>query len=245
MARVPKDPKEILPEMIDDYKKIFGNDLVSVILYGSAASGAYLSGKSDINVMVVLSESRIDDLDQAFGIIAKWKKRNVAVPLFLTEDYIRTSLDVFPIEYLNLQNNYHLAYGKDILAGLTFAPEFLRLQCEREIKGKLLLLREAFLETGGKGRELKRLVQHSLEAVVAIFNGLLYLRRIALPRQKRDVVKAVCGSFDMDSSLFERLLDIKEEKIKASGTENRELAKHYLQEMRKLSRLVDSLDKEI
>ena len=36
MARIPKDPKEIFPEIIADYKNLFGDDLVSIILYGSA-----------------------------------------------------------------------------------------------------------------------------------------------------------------------------------------------------------------
>ncbi len=241
MARIPKDPREVLPDIINDYKKVFGNDLVSVILYGSAASGEYIPGKSDINLMVVVSESSIDDLDQALGVVTKWKKRKVSTPLLLTEDYVRTSLDVFPIEYLNLQKNYELLYGKDILGGLTFASGFLRLQCEREIKAKLLLLREAFLETGGKGRNLQRLVAESLQAFVAIFNGLLYLKKIELPRHKRDVIKKVCETFDMDSPLFERLLDIKEQKVKASGIESRELSKNYLKEIRKLWKFVDSL----
>ena len=49
MAKIPKDPKDIFNELTKDYQDIYGRDLVSIILYGSAASGNYIPKKSDIN----------------------------------------------------------------------------------------------------------------------------------------------------------------------------------------------------
>ena len=241
MSKIPKDPGEIFPGIVDDYKGLFGEDLVSVILYGSAASGDYIHGKSDINFMIVLSEKGIDSLDRTFEVIAKWRKRNVATPLFLTEAYVMTSGDVFPIEYLNFQNTYELVYGKDILKDLSFDREFLRMQCEKEVKGKLLLLREAFLESQGKARCLQQLIAQSVGAFVAIFNGLLHLKGKELPHQKREVIKQVCHAFDMDSALFEKLLDVKEKRVKLSGPEITSLFKVYLKEVQKLWKIVDML----
>ncbi|NVM57311.1 MAG: hypothetical protein HWN51_04240 [Desulfobacterales bacterium] len=244
MPKVPKDPEEIFSGIIDDYKQLFGNDLISIILYGSAASADYIPGKSDVNFMIVLSEKGIDSLDQTFDVIAKWKKRNVATPLFLTDEYVRTSLDAFPIEYLNFQNSHKVVYGKDILKDLTFDRHFLRLQCEREIKGKLLLLREAFLETRGKGKYLQQLVAQSIHAVIAIFNALLHLKGKELPSQKREVIRLACQAFDMDGALFEKLLDVKEKKIKPTGTELTRVFQAYLKEVKRLWQIVDTLDKE-
>jgi predicted nucleotidyltransferase len=243
MSKIPKEPEEIFPGIINDYKQLFGDDLISIMLYGSAASGDYIPGKSDINFLIMLSEKGIDSLDRTFDLIAKWKKRNVATPLFVTEAYVRTSLDVFPIEYLNFQNSYKLVYGKDILKDLSFDREFLRMQCEREVKGKLLLLREAFLESQGKGKHLRQLIAHSLGAFVAIFKALLHLKGEEIPRHKRKVIKQVCQVFDMDGALFERLLDIKEKRGKLSDPEISELFKRYLKEVQKLWKIVDTLEK--
>jgi predicted nucleotidyltransferase len=244
MPKVPKDPREIFSSIIDDYKGLFGEELVSILLYGSAASGDYMAGRSDINFMMVLSERGIDLIDEAFDLIAKWKKRNVATPLFLTEAYVETSVDVFPIEYLNFQNNYLLVYGKDILKDLSFDREFLRLQCEREVKGKLLLLREAFLETQGKRKSLQDVMAGSLGAMVAIFAALLHLKGKELPRHRREVINQVCQAFLMDRDLFEKLLDIKEKRSKPRGREMNSLFKAYLKEIQKLWKIVDTLGKE-
>ena len=241
MAKNIKEPKDIFQDIITDYKDVFGDDLISIILYGSATGKDYRPGKSDINFMIVLSEEGIEHLDRAFGVVKKWRKRGVAIPLFLTEGYVNTSLDVFPIEYLNFQRDYVLVFGKNILKELTFNPEFVRLQCEREIKGKLLILREAFLETSGKGRALKEVIGQSVSAFIAIFEALLYLKGKDLPKERREIVKNTCETFDMDAGVFDKLLDIKTEKIKLNDTEIMKAFKDYLKEVRKLAMLIDAL----
>lgn len=241
MAKVPKDPKEIFQEIVDDYKGIYGDDLVSIILYGSAVGKDYLPGKSDINFMIVLSEEGIDDLDRAFKSIRKWHRRKVATPLFLTKFYVESSTDVFPIEYLGFQHRHTLVYGEDILKDLTFKKELLRIQCEREIKGKLLLLRESFIESGGRGGILKDLIKDSMKAFLALFDALLYLKGMDIPEEKRQKIGAACEIFEMNMELFNRLLDIGEQKIKVKDSELPGMFKEYLREIRGLSRIVDEL----
>jgi hypothetical protein len=241
MARAPQDPREIFPGIIEDYKGLYGDDLISIILYGSATGGAYRPGKSDINFMIVLSETGIEDLDRAFDVVSKWRKRKVAVPLFLTEVYIGTSLDVFPIEYLNFQRNYVPVHGKDVLKGLSFEREHLRLQCEREIKGKLLLLREAYLETSGKAKALKEVISNSLPAFMAIFEALLFLREKEPAADRRELIRSMGTLFDIDAGIFEGLLDLREERVKPGDEGVRDLFRDYLKEVRKLSKSVDTM----
>jgi predicted nucleotidyltransferase len=242
MAKAPQDPKEIFQEIISDYKGLFGDDLVSIILYGSAAGQDYHPGKSDVNFMIVLKEPGIERLDRALDTVKKWRKRKVATPLFLTENYLETSLDVFPIEYLNFQRHHVLVHGRGILADLPLKPQFIRLQCEREIKGKLLLLRHAFLETDGKGKAIKDVISQSLGAFAAISGALLYLKELEIPRGRRNKILAMAGAFKLDSSIFEKLLDIREEKEKPGRDEMKRLFQAYLGEIRKLAKLVDELN---
>lgn len=241
MAKAPDNPKVIFEEIIEDYKKVFGDDLKSIILYGSAAGGSYIPGKSDINFMILLSEKGIEQLDLAFQTVNKWRKMKVAVPLFLTPQYVETSLDVYPIEYLNFQRHHLLVYGIDLLKDLTFNHDFLRLQCEREIKGKLLLLRRAFLDTSGKKKALTEVINQSVTAFIAIFEALLFLQGKDVPAGKREIIRSTCELFDLDFELFEKLLFTKEQRIKPDETSLNTLFKAYLSEVRKLSKLVDAL----
>ncbi len=241
MGKIPKDPKEIFQDIIEDYKGLFGDDLLSIILYGSATGRDYRPGESDINFMIVLSEDGIESIDRAFKTLTKWRKRKVAIPLFLTHHYIETSTDVFPIEYLNFQNNHILVYGDDFLEDLSFEKELLRLQCEREIKGKLLLLRKSFLESLGRGRILKEVISQSIQAFLSLFEALLFLKDVKVPMGKRSIMETACETFGMDKTLLISLLDIKERKIKPKDSELLEIFKKYLKEIRGLANIVDEL----
>ncbi len=244
MGKSPNAPGEIFQEFTDDYKAALGEDLVSIVLYGSGADADYQPGKSDLNFMVTVSEQGIEALDRAFGAVKKWRKRRVAVPLFLTEEYLETSLDVYPIEYLGFRDRYVLVYGRDVLKDLVFDKKSLRLQCEREIKGKLLLLRHAFLDSEGKGRALREVAGRSLTALMAIFNGLLYLKSETVPAGKREKARAVCKVFELDYAVFEKLFDVNEKKMKLPPLEMKELFKAYLKAVRSLARRVDRMEND-
>jgi len=241
MTKAINDPREIFEEIVQDYKSLFGQELESIILYGSAAGSEYVAGKSDINFMIVLSEQGIDHLDRAFKTVEKWKKRKVATPLFLTRFYVETSTDTFPIEYLNFKHNHITVYGDDILKTLSFDTKHVRLQCEREIKGKLTLLRQAYIESAGKGKNLRQVITQSIRAFIAIFRALLFLKGEEPPSEMRKIVQNACQALSLDSSLFEKLLDIKQDKIKPTDEEIKIIYGNYLKEVRKLSKLVDSI----
>lgn len=243
MAKI-SDPREIFPDIISDYKNIYGEELISIILYGSAAGGDYNPGKSDLNLLIILSEKAIDNLDSAMETVARWKKKNVTVPLFMTRAYIDSSLDSYPLEFLNMRRTYILVYGDDVLKDMSFEPNHVRLQCERDIKGKLLLLREGFLQTEGNKKRMRELISASITAFISIFSGILHLSGVVIPERRRDIVKAVAEVIPIDEEIFTRCIDIKEGKEDDSLVEIKETFKGYLMEVRKLWEHVDKMDTE-
>jgi len=241
MAKIPKDPKEIFNEIIKDYQDIYGNDLVSIILYGSAASGNYTPKKSDINFLIILTEEGINQLKKAFKKVEKWYKRKVSTPLFLTKSYISSSLDSFPIEFLNMQKSYQLVFGEDVLKELTFNKNHLRLQCEKELKGKLLQLRQVYLESRGKTKNLRFIIENSLTAFISIFQALLYLKDKDVPAERRKIISLISQEMDVDEQIFLNLLKVKEGTVKLSAEALSTLFEDYIKEVRKLSYAVDQL----
>jgi hypothetical protein len=212
-----------------------------LIVYGSAATGSYVKGKSDINLLVVLTEAGINRLDAAFDTVKYWKKRKIATPLMMTKPFIETSLDSYPIEFLNMKNSHILVYGENILGNLAFQAADLRLQIEREIKGKIILLRQGYLETEGSARQLRQLIRNSFTAFVSIFNALLYLKKEKVPQTRRETIKEICNLFALDIKVFESCSDIKEGKDKFASQEIIDIFKKYLQEVEKIGIIVDEL----
>ena len=212
MSKIPKTPQEVFPEIVEDLKGIYGEALQSVILYGSGARGEYVAGKSDINFLVVLAENDAGDLEKILPMIPKWKKRAVATPLFMTRAFIGSSVDVYPVEFLNMKRHYQVVHGEDVLRDLVFEKRALRLQCERELKGKLMLLRTGFLETAGKAESLQRLMAASITAFLSVFGALLTLKDREVPHGRREIVAAVAGMYGIDTAPFLRCIDLREGK---------------------------------
>jgi hypothetical protein len=241
MTRIPDQPQDIFVPLTQDYLKIFDKELVSLILYGSAAGGHYIKGRSDINLLAVITPAGMEKLADVLDTVSAWKKRHVAVPLVMTRDFILSSLDSYPIEFLNMKNNHITIYGENILESLTFKPEDLRLQIERELRGKLILLRQGYLEAQGKARPLKRLIANSFTAFISIFNALLYLKQGKSPQGRRDTIKEVSSIFTIDATVFNLCADIKEGVDRLSGAEAVNVFNKYMQEVDKLCNIVDCL----
>ncbi|UCG66436.1 MAG: nucleotidyltransferase domain-containing protein [Deltaproteobacteria bacterium] len=242
MGKIPNSPEEIFDELKQDYTALFGDDLVAIILYGSGARGEYVPKKSDINLLIVLSENGIERLGDATDAAAKWRKRNVRTPLVMTKGYIKSSLDAFPLEFFNIKSAYQVVYGEDVLKDVVIRKEDLRLQCERELKAKLLLLRESFLEANNKKHLLRELVAQSLSAFISIFKALLYLKGDEVPEKNVAVLSATVQSFGLDVNLFQNLWRIKRGEKKPGKDELEEIVQKYISEIRGLSTQVDQMD---
>ena len=242
MGKIPNRPEDIFDELKQDYVALFGDDLVAIILYGSGARGEYVPKKSDINLLIVLSDKGIERLGDATDAVAKWRKRNVRVPLVMTRGYIQSSLDAFPLEFFNIKSAYQVIHGEDILKDVVIQKEDLRLQCERELKAKLLLLRESFLEANNKSHLLRELVAQSLSAFISIFKALLYLKGDEVPEKNEAVLSATVQSFGLDREIFQTLWYIKRGEKKSDRGALKEIVQKYISEIRGLSTQVDQMD---
>ncbi len=240
MSNVPKSPEEILDTFRADAEATFKDTLVSIALYGSAAKGEYVPKKSDINFLIVLTEEGIQNLSSAFGLIKKWQKRRVATPLFVTKHYIESSLDSFPIEFLNMKNAYRILMGEDILNELEIPKKFVRLECEGQIKGKLLHLRREFLATRGKGKAIRELLSVTVPTFTSLFTAMLYLKDLDPPSHRDDVMRLAATEFGLDQIVFDRVLAVRHGE-KLSEDELIQLTEQYINVIRECAMIVDKL----
>jgi hypothetical protein len=241
MNRAPKKPADIFPEITEDYRKVFGEDLISLILYGSGASGEYIPGKSDLNFLVVLSEGGIGNLEKAIDFVKRWRKRGVTIPLCMTKEDVTSSIDAYPVEFFTMQLDHITVYGEDVLVGLAFEPGSLRLQVERELKSKILHLRTGLLDTGGKSGPVRELIKVSFTAFMSLFKALLHLKGLAVPRGRREVIRLVAETYSIEAEIFLKCADIKEGIDRVPASEILGVCKAYLKEAARLSKIVDGM----
>ncbi len=241
MKRKGRSLDDIVGDVVSDSVKIYGDRLVSVTLYGSAARGEYRPGRSDINILIVLDAKGILDLEDAFDAVRRWRRDGVDIPLFLTERYIAGALDAYPIEFLDMKVAHSTVHGSDPLENLVIDRDAVRLQAERNARGWLLRLRRGYLESGGNSHSLHALARESLPAFHALFRGLLWLDRGESGGSPMETMRRVCDRFDLKYALFEDLEEIRLGGKRRAG-DMLALFDSYLEEVRKLVLILDDFD---
>lgn len=218
MKKAPQRPEDIFEPFGDDLKEALGPDLMGVSLYGAAAAGRYTSGKSELNFMVLVTDGAQRVESRLMACMKKWHKTGLAPPLVVTPHYVQTSRDVFPLEFMVMAAGHKPVMGIDPLEGVTVEPEHLRLQLEREFKGKLANLRVRTLDSLGDKALLLDLVHESLPAFTALFQGYLQLTQGGFPHDPEQVIAKVSQS-GRQVGAFKDLLDVRDKLKKPDGEE--------------------------
>ncbi len=98
-------------DLIDDLKASHGANLVSVVLYGSAAAGDFVANASDYNLLVALEQIEPKDLRAAQAPMREWRKMGHPLPVYFTTGELQNAADVFPIEFHQMEKARVVLYG--------------------------------------------------------------------------------------------------------------------------------------
>ena len=233
------DLEETLRSFTEDIRGLYGDTLLAVVLYGSAASGEYVRGKSNINSLILLKEVTPQELKKCAKHLQKWRKNGIVTPLFVDPAYVNSSIDVFPIEFLDMKQRYRLLYGQDFLRDLELNFTHLRFQCEQELKGKMLRLRQLYIEGTQSSQDLTRLLVKSLSSFIVLFRALLHLRRLPAPQSSDEVLTGLTQA-GLRAEAMKKVYDLKRSNAKTSPIELESLFADYLKE---IQAAIESVDK--
>lgn len=188
--------------------------LESIAITGSCITGDYIHGKSDINSVLVLKEITPHVLDMLASMGKRYGKKRIRAPLIMTREYIRGSLDVFPIEFMDIKIIHSTIYGDEMFSHLEIDKSMLRLQCERDLKAKLINLRQGYISCAGKTSALTMLLIDAFPGFFPLFRSMLSLVQInklpSLP--KADVLSDIESTFDTHLDVLKEIQSIRGKK---------------------------------
>jgi len=233
--------EQVLARFVRDVQDLYGGDLVAVFLYGSATTGEHVAGRSDINVGVVLSHLTPVLLRKASGQLREWARQGFATPAFFDPQYLRDALDVFPIEFLDMQIHHRTLWGPDLLAGLRIGAEPLRRQCEFELRGTLLKLRQAYVESSRSPRDLEAVLVSATNGLMVLARTLLRLAHAEEGGSTEAVLDRVETQFGVGAANLRKAWRLKRGEIRVAGSELDLLYQAVLEEFQRIVQVVDAL----
>jgi hypothetical protein len=217
--------------------------LHSVYIVGSALTRDYDPKISDINSIIVLHEMDLKFLQWLAPLGAKYGKKRIAAPLFMTPTYIETSRDVFPIEFLNIKLLHHSVFGEDIFKDLHIDKSDLRHQCERELKVKLIGLRQGYISAAGDQKILARGFADSFAGYMPLFKAIIVLLGKEPPQHNREILSLLADLTGIRTDAFKQVIALKNRKTKPSIQKLNIVFEDYYKVIEQLGEIINALEK--
>jgi hypothetical protein len=161
--------------------------------------------------------------------------------VFFDPQFLRDALDVFPIEFLDMQTHHRTLWGPDLLAGLRIGAEPLRRQCELELRGKLLKLRQAYVESSRSPKDLEAVLVSAASGLVVLARTFLRLAHAEEGGTTGAVLDRVETQFGVSAANLRKAWRLKQGEIRVTGSELDVLYQAVLEEFQRLVQVVDAL----
>ncbi len=238
---LPDDTQKLLQTYVKEVKGVFGEQLEGMLLYGSAVRGEFLPGRSNLNILLLVSSYDSAVLKQYSALHRQWSKEQIVVPLFLTEEELRTSAAAFPLEFLEIQEQHRVLGGRDPFIGFHVKPDRLRETVVQGVTSNLLRLRQRYVEGGGSEDATTILLPLSITSTLPLLRGVQRLLGRPVLSHSDAVIKDVADQLKLD---LQGLLDawlLKRGQISPGPREIPRLFDRYLQAATLLTRAVEQL----
>ena len=216
-------------------------NLHSFHIVGSALTPDFDEKASDINSVVVLKEMDLSFIEFLALRGKTHKKRGIGPPLTMTPSYIQNSLDVFPIELLDFKLIHKTVFGEDLFSGLEIERHNLRLQCEREIKTKLIWLRQGYISSLGDKGLLKERLAGSITGYIPLFRAVISLLGKEPPVKRHAVILTLQEITGIETEIFEKMLLLRRKQISLSKDELTSSFKRYYRATERTAKIIDEI----
>lgn len=234
--------KTIKPEQFTEQLKTgCGDNLQSVILYGSAATGDFSAKGSDYNLLVVLNDLHPSVLKGLAKPVSAWERAGNPPPLLFTRKRLAEAADVFPIELLDMRDAHKVLFGDDVIAEIEIGTDNLRLQVERELRSALIQLRRSYLTVSGSSRRLAALLTGSLSGVLVVFRAALRLYGPNVPAEKFQALEKLNEHVPVAVDCFLQISGLKTGTRKVKTVDAGQLFEEYMKSIEAVTDAVDQL----
>ena len=238
---LPDETQKLLQTYVKEVKEAFGDQLEGLLLYGSAVRGEFLRGRSNLNILLLVSSYDSTVLKQYCALHRRWSKEQIVVPLFLTEEELRMSAAVFPLEFLEIQEYHRVLDGRDPFIGFHVKTDRLREAVVQGLTSHIVRLRQRYVEGGGSDEATAILLPLSITSTIPLLRGVRRLLGRPPLSHSDAVISDVGEQLNLD---LQGLLDawlLKRGQISPGPREVPRLFDRYLQATILVTRAVEQL----
>jgi predicted nucleotidyltransferase len=155
--KLPPEVSNGLREFVESAQLALGPDLVSLVLFGSAAEGR-LRATSDVNVVLVLSRfdpARIDTLREPLRLAHATIRLSA---MLILESEVASAVEAFAVKFADIRERHKVLAGSDPFAALTPSRGAMLVRLKQILLNFVLRTRERYVLTSLREEQLAPLV---------------------------------------------------------------------------------------
>lgn len=202
--------EKLLSELVKRLTSGEGENLRSVVLYGSAASGEFLPGHSDLNILCLLRKIDAKNLAALRPAFQWWAKKGHPAPLLFTLEELERAADIYAIELLEIKANRRVLYGEDAFESLQVPLDLHRMQVERELRHNLIRLREGYVLVANDRKNTLALMLRSASTFALLFRHSLIALGEKASLTKHEAVTRLAALLGFDATSFQALFEVRQ-----------------------------------
>ena len=202
------NPEAELTELVPRLREAAGKNLVSAIVYGSAASKDFRREYSDVNVLVVANKLPLEALQALSPVMRWWVERGHPALVLFTREEIERSADVFSIELYDMKHRHRVLDGEDVFASLQIPMALHRVQLEHELRTNLLRLRQSYIADPSDDSVMHLMLQ-SVTSFGTLFRHVLIALGQQPPAHRREATVKLAEEVGFDPKPFLEIFEMR------------------------------------
>jgi predicted nucleotidyltransferase len=202
-VNLPESLESLLQGFLEAAKSSFGEDLTSILLFGSGAEGK-LRPSSDLNLLIVLKrfdKAKVDEFREP------WRAARVAgqiSAMFVLESELPSAAEAFAVKFDDIARRKRVLFGPDLIEGLT-TSRAAKIQRLRQILMNFILrTRERYASLSLREEQLAGVVANAAGPLRSAAATLLELEgapAAASPKEALEKLSSALGDQRWSSSL--------------------------------------------
>lgn len=212
--KVPDSVKKDLVEFLNQILKLYSDDLISIMAFGSSTTGDYVENASDINLMIVYSDLNITDLNSVAQVSRAWLKKRSFSPRFISMNNLTSSSRFFQVDMLEMKDMHITLYGKDLLNDISIVKPSLHWQLSYEIKAMRMRIKQQFWKSCGDEFLMRRILLERFTSITHLSRVLLHLQGKPVPVDYNGIHTMAVEELGLSAEYFNKMKSLKEGKAK-------------------------------
>jgi len=235
--------REVLEAFRDEVCECVSSELEALIVYGDVVRDQSTEHPSTtVNVMVVLNRTDSKTLNKLAAPVTNAASKLPFAVMTLTRSDLRSSCDVFPVKFHEMQQHYRVLIGEDVLSELSISDVHLRLRCEQRLKNLMLRLRATYVHHNTNSKYLSGFLFDARSHMIRDMGACLMVREGMQPESAKDIASEFADEFGIATEVLADIEAMADAKETFDNARIQSIYDQFMRLVEQASAAIDSLE---